>query len=451
MLNFAQPAKQNKNISSNQNLKPVKFSDIENFYYIKNNNELLIGLEYERLSLDKKTLKNPPYSKLKSILKHFCEQTNWKMIFDNDTLIGAIADNSSSISLEPGCQLEISLAPKKDIFSIELELVKIINLLDKIAEIYDVIFVGYGISPLDCVDEINLLEKDRYKIMDKYLPSCKKAELSQKMMRQSAGMQVNIDYFNKADLYKKLKFFNLIMPFMSGLFANSPLENNKLSNKKSLRTNVWRYTGADRCNFFYKNIFESAFAQKNIIKNYIKAVLDVPMIFIQRDGKNIDISGKITFKDFMKFGYCGYFATLDDYILHQSLCFPDIRLKKYIEIRNHDSSNYKMALALCAFYKGLALCDLNKILLKLNFLNIKKCDELNEKIIEFGLDYKINKNADCWDIVAVLFNYAKEKLNTNDRIYLEPILNIIKKRKTQADIIIDYDINNARDLIEFLY
>lgn len=451
MLNITQSEKKKEITAKTSKLKPLNFLDIENFYCAKANNELLIGLEYERLSLDKKTLKNATYSKIKSILTHFCEQTNWKMLFDNDTLIGAISDDLSSISLEPGCQLEISLAPKKDIFSIELELSKIISLLDKIADMYDVIFVGYGISPVDCVDEINLLQKDRYKIMDNYLPNCKKAEFCQKMMRQSAGMQVNIDYFNKKDLYKKLKFFNLIMPFMAGLFANSPLENNKLSNKNSLRANVWRYTGSDRCNFFYKNIFELPFAQKNIVKNYIKAVLNVPMVFIQRDGKNIEICGKMTFNDFMKFGYCDYFATMNDYILHQSLCFPDVRLKKYIEIRNHDSSNYKMALALCAFYKGLALCDLNKILSKLNFLNINKRDEINEKIIEFGLEYKINKDINCWDVVTILFNFAKENLNTNDRIYLEPVLNMIKRRKTQADIIIDYDINNALDLIEFLY
>lgn len=451
MLNIQEKIINNENINKHLNKLPLKFSEIEKFYFPKNKNELLIGLEYERLSLDKKTLKNAPYSKLERIIKHFCKQTNWNEIYDKGTLIGAISDNSSSISLEPGCQLEISLAPKKDILSIELQLSKISNLLDKIADIYDVILIGYGISPVDCVDEINLLQKDRYKIMDKYLPNCPKAELCQKMMRQSAGMQVNIDYFNNNDLYDKLKFFNLIAPCMTGLFANSPLENNKLSDKKSLRANIWRYTGADRCNFFYKHIFEATFPKKNIIKNYIKSILDVPMIFIQRESKNIEINGKITFRDFMKFGFCGYSATLDDYILHQSLCFPDVRLKKYIEIRNHDSSDIKTALALCAFYKGLCLCDLNRILSKLKFLNIKNCDEINEKIIDFGLEYKINNNFDCWDVIIILFNFAKEKLNTNDRIFLEPILDMVKRRKTKADVIIDYEINNAKDLIEFLY
>lgn len=441
MINLTRDKKQEKSVLS--------ISQIEKFY--SGNNKNLIGLEYERLSLDKKTYKNAQYDKLEKIIKNFATISNWGLIYDDKTIIGAINKNNTSISLEPGCQIEISISPKKDILSIDLELKNIIESLDKIANIYDVIFVGYGISPVSNVDDIKLLSKRRYEVMNRFLPNCQYGELAQKMMRKTAGIQINIDYLNSSDAYYKLKFFNLIMPFMMGICVNSPFENNNLSDKKSQRAHVWRYTGKQRCNFFYHKIFNNINAKNNLFKNYIQEILDVPMIFIERDEKIIEINGKITFRDFMKFGYEGYFATLDDYILHQSLCFPDVRLKKYIEIRNHDSFNPQMALALCAFYKGLALEKIENILSEFEYLKLEDVEKYNEKINDFGLDYKITDKIDGWDVVAKLFNLSAKNLATKERTYLVPILDILKLRKTNADLIIDYNISRVDDLIEFLY
>lgn len=428
--------------------KKTSLDEIEKFY--KGNTEQLIGLEYERLSLDKNTLKNAPYEKLEKIIKHFCEITSSNLVYDNKTIIGANLKNGSSISLEPGCQLEISLSPKKDILSIDSELNKIVSLLDKIALAYDVIFVGYGISPTSNIDEIPLLQKRRYEVMDKFLPSQTFGELAQKMMRQTAGIQINLDYKNAKDAFYKLKFYNLIMPFMMGLCANSSFENNKLTNKKSYRAHVWNYTGSQRCNIYYKNIFNGFMAKKNSIKNYIFSILDIPMIFIERNDEIIEINGKITFREFMKNGYLDYFATFEDYILHQSLCFPDVRLKKCLEIRNHDSNNPKMALALCAFYKGLDKPDIKKTLAKFNYLKLEDIERYTKEITSNGLSYEINNKIDGWKVIAELLNISKSNLSSQERIYLEPILNLIKTRKTSSDFIQEYEISNAKDLIEFL-
>lgn len=437
--------KQQKNTHKKLNLREIEK------YYKEDKKEFLIGLEYERLSLDKKTLKNAPYESLEKIIKHFASISSWELICDNKTIIGAFDSDGTSISLEPGCQLEISFAPKKDIFSIQSRAEKIIKLLDKIADVYNVVFVGYGISPVSLPDDIELLEKRRYQIMNNYMPKCRYGELAPKMMRQTAGIQINIDYKDSNDAFLKLKFFNLIMPFMMGLCANSPFEANKMSDKTSLRANVWRYTGQERCNCFYKNIFKGVLASKNIFKNYISEILNVPMIFIERDNKMIEFSGKINFKEFLKYGYKAHQATMEDYILQQSLCFPDVRLKKYIEIRNHDSSDIEMALSLCAFYKGLSNCDIKKVLSKLEFLKLEKIEEYNKEIIFKGLNYRINNKIDGWSVVATLFRYAKANLSARERVYLEPILNILKTRKTKADLIIDADIKTAKELIQFLY
>lgn len=436
-----------------ENIKPAEknnltLKDIEKFYNNQNQSSKF-GLEYERLSLDKKTLKNADYSKMENIISDFAKITNWDIVYDNQTVIGAKDSIGNSISLEPGCQMEISLKPEEDIIDIDINLTKYTSLLDKIGEIYDVSFLGYGISPLSSVDEIILLNKRRYRIMDSYLPNRPYGELCTKMMRQSAGIQVNVDYKNNTDAYNKLKFLNIIMPFVSGLFSNSPIENNTLTEYKSKRSYVWQYTGKDRCNMFYSDVFRGFNREKNVFKNYIKSILNVPMIFIERDDNIIPINGKMDFNQYLKAGYNGHYATIDDYILHQSLCFPDIRLKKCIEIRNHDSADCASALALCAFYKGLLKNDMEFLLKQFSYLKLDKTEEYFKASAKYGLDFKITKSKDGWDIAAHLFKLSLNSLCAKEKIYLNPILEMIKTRKTKADILIDYGFKSAKELFDF--
>lgn len=445
----------NNNINKTKNKKKLTFDEILDFYTKKETSRELIGLEYERLSLDNKTFKNAKFSDIESIITQFCRITGWQLVYDESTIIGAKSKSGSSISLEPGLQLEISLKPMEKIQDIDLELSKISGLIDKIASMYNVCFLGYGISPVSNCDDIKILNKKRYKIMYRTLPFAPCGELAPKMMKKTAGIQVNIDYQNETDAYYKLKFLNLIMPFMTALCANSPFESEKLTEYKSNRAHIWRYTGSERCNLFYKNIFSSAFfktpfLKKPLFKSYIEEVLNTPMLFIVRDNKTIPFERKITFNQFLKDGYQDYQAEMDDYILHQSLCFPDIRLKQYIEIRNHDSSSPAIALALCAFYKGLLKTDIKKLLKTFSYLDFDKIDTYNKQILPDGLDIAVSKDKTGWSVISELFNIARKNLNSVERNYLEPLLSILKERKTQADIIIDYDINSAEALFELI-
>lgn len=430
--------------------KQLSIQELEQFYLKNMTQDLKIGLEYERLSIDKNTFESADCEKIKKIIEHFALIQSWELVYDNETLIGARDNSGTSISLEPGCQFELSLAPKKNIIEIDIEANKILDLLDKIADIYDVKFIGYGITPKSNVDQINLLDKSRYKIMNDYLPYCAKAELCPKMMRQSAGIQINVDYKDKEDCYNKLKLFNLIAPFISGLYSNSPIEDNSVKEFKSIRSHIWRFTGENRCNLFYKNIFKKKFFKhKNIFKNYINEILNVPMVFIERENENIPIRGAINFREFMKSGFREYRAQYDDYITHQSICFPDVRLKNYIEIRNHDSNSFEYALALCALYKGICLGDIEELLQELSILKLDKTDYYFEQSSKSGLDFKV-RNISAWDIVKKIYNFSLSNLNAKERIYLEPISKLINKKKTPADILLDCNIENAQELVNFL-
>ena len=429
----------------------LNISDIEKLYLSKMSNKNLIGLEYERLSLDKNTLKNAKYSTMEKIIRNFAGIMSWELIYDDRVVIGAKDNLGTSISLEPGCQIELSLAPFENLIDIDRFASKILNLLDEIANSYGVIFLGYGISPVSAPDEIEIINKRRYQLMNNYLPYCEYGEFCPKMMRQTAGIQINVNFKSNSDAYKKLQFLNLIMPFMMGLTSNSPFENNKLTNFKSLRANSWLYTGKNRCNLFYKEIFKKFFNKKrNIFKNYINEILKVPMLYLERNNELLNINGEITFAQFMENGYNGQFATKEDYLIHQSLCFPDVRLKNYIEIRNHDSSSLRMALALCAMYKGLSSSNVDYLLLEFNFLSIDEIERLNRDIIIDGLNIEVKNGITGWNVVEKLFKIAITNLSFKEKIYIEPFVKIIKTRKTQADILQDNNILNAFELVEFI-
>lgn len=306
---------------------PVTKREIEEYYRSNcKKGELKVGLEYERVSLDSRAYEPAEYRCLSEIIRNFALMNEWELVIDSNIIIGA-KDNFSSISLEPGGQFEISLEPKSSLDDILENLNHYTRQLDKLGEFYNITFLPYGINPKTTYPDINIIKKKRYEIMADYLP--KTGKLAPVMMRETAGVQANFDYVSEDDAILKLKTAAYMSPFVTGFYANSPIRGGELTKYKSFRALAWKYTGYDRCNLFYSNLINSRMGQG--FEDYINAIINVPMLYIQRNGRNIELEGKITFKDFMQRGYMNYTATLEDYILHSSLTFPDVRLKNCIE------------------------------------------------------------------------------------------------------------------------
>ena len=145
-------------------------------------------------------------------------------------------------------------------------------------------------------------------------------------------------------------------------------------------------------------------------EDYINAIINVPMLYIQRNGRNIELEGKITFKDFMQRGYMNYTATLEDYILHSSLTFPDVRLKNCIEIRNHDSQNISNALSVCALYKGI-LHNKEATAEVINLLKPLRHEDLEASGLnsaKYGLNYMVNKlNMGAYDVARKILKFQE--------------------------------------------
>ena len=421
--------------------KQLNIEDIISYYKKGESDKETLGLEYERISIDKNSFLQADFNNLFEIIKNFSLLNNFELIYDNETVIGAKNKEGGSLSLEPGGQFEISLEPKSDLSEIVFLLDNYIKQLDILGDRFDTKFLSIGNNPKLTFENIKILQKRRYLLMADYL--VKRGELAPVMMRETAGVQVNIDYKNELDALRKIKAAALMSPFLTGFFANSPFRNNKLTEFKSVRANAWKYTGSDRCNLFYKNIIDEP---KNLYEQYANYILGVPMIFIERNNEYIYIEGKISFREFMENGYLNYRATMDDYLLHQSLCFPDVRLKNCIEIRNHDSQNPEVAVAIAGIYKGVLYnnCAIDEILEFLSPLNSKSLENYGFLAAKEGVNYEVDElKMNASSVVKKILYLAQYNLPVHEQKYLDWLIDLATSKRCIADLVLENIKNNS--------
>ena len=389
-----------------------------------------IGMEYERLPIDKSTNEAASYYGLFGVcelLKEFAEIDNWDYLLDNNEIIG-LKKLHDTITLEPGAQIEYSIEPQKTVTDLKNKIESIDSALNILLDKYGIKLINYGVSPISTYKKIKLIPKRRYKYMADYLWGI----LSDVMMRETAGIQVGVDYSSEEDAMNKLRIASIISPFMTAMFANSSIRGGVDTGYKSFRALAWLNTDNERCGF------PTDLTRENDFTNYINNVIESPMIFITRNNKIINIDGKITFKQFLKYGYQSYQAEMEDYKLHANLYFPDVRLRQFIEIRNHDCVGNGLEYSIPAIYKGIMYNKdaMEEIDYLLKNISPRDIEEFRYHVPRLALDTKI-KNILAKDIAAEILNIAYQSLdykNDNDSEYILPIMELTKQGLTPGDI-----------------
>lgn len=392
-----------------------------------------IGVESEKLLIYKGSRKAVRYEDVVKILEQFASD-GWQKVYEQEHLT-ALKSDIGMITLEPGSQIELSLYPFENLDDITSKLDNFYTKLEKYAEQIGAQVLNSGIQPVSTFDNIEVIPKKRYEYMTKYLPT--KGLTPFVMMRETAGIQSNFDYKSEEDAIRKLKLALKMSPIISSIYSNSPVRNEENTGYKSFRANSWLNVDEDRCGYIDRKLFD-----KNSVftfRDYVETLLDVPMIFIQRT--NTYFACNKTFRDFIQNGYNGLKAELSDWLNHMSLYFPDVRLKTYVEIRNHDAQNRKMTYSVPAFWKGImynssAMAEIEKALAKYSYEDfIKLRKEAPIKAIEAKLGY-----TKVIDFVKEFFNISYESLKSNQKNeekYLEPVFEYIKAKRVPADDIID--------------
>ena len=183
--------------------------------------DFTIGMEYERLPISCSSFNTVDYWSefgIKNFLENFAKEETWDYITDNKNIIG-LKHKHDTITLEPGCQVEISAKPERTIFELKKKIDNLNALIEPIAKRMNFTLLNYGVSPLNTYKSINLIPKRRYKIMAKYLWGI----LADVMMRETAGIQCCIDFKSEEDAMRKFKLANKLSPFMTAMFANSQI------------------------------------------------------------------------------------------------------------------------------------------------------------------------------------------------------------------------------------
>jgi glutamate--cysteine ligase len=305
-----------------------------------------IGLETEKLVVDRVTGEAVPYERIRELLARLDGIGGWQGVNEGANLIG-LQGKRSSVTLEPGGQLELSGKFCCDIHCSWRDLNRYRQHIVAVGEELGLLFLGLGTHPFTRLDGISWLPKGRYRIMSQYM--LKTGDMGQRMMKQTAGTQVNLDFSDAADCARKLRLSQRLSAVAYALFANSPLLDGKPSGFLSTRGEIWSRTDNDRCGLIEKLLNPTAG-----VDDFVAYALDVPLYFIERNQQYIDMTpSRFTFRQFLDSGWNAERATFRDWNLHLSTLFPEVRLRPQIEVRSADSLPPRFTPAVAALYKGL--------------------------------------------------------------------------------------------------
>jgi glutamate--cysteine ligase len=262
-----------------------------------------------------------------------------------DGEIIALERGPESITLEPGGQLELSGAPHASIHDTAREWYAHLDELHQVGEPLGITWIGLGFHPFARPSQLPWVPKLRYAVMREYLPT--RGALALDMMQRTCTVQANLDYASEADAMQKLRIALRLSPVITAMFANSPLVEGRATGERSHRARVWLETDADRA-----GLLPFMWSARAGFDSYIEWALDVPMFLVKRGGRVVRNTGQ-TFRSFMQDGFQGTHATAADWNMHLGTLFPEVRLKKTLELRGADCQPRDLVPALPALSKGL--------------------------------------------------------------------------------------------------
>ena len=313
-----------------------------------------IGTEHEKFPFYTSDLSPVPYDGpkgIRALLEGLCDRFGWAPIREGETTIALSRPDSiggGTVSLEPGGQFELSGAILKTLHEVAAETAEHLEQVRSVGGDLGIGFLGIGFCPTWRRDEIPTMPKKRYAVMTRYMPQVGDHGLD--MMYRTSTVQVNLDFGDEADLVKKLRVSLALQPIATALFANSPFTEGRPNGFRSMRSEVWRDTDRKRTGML-PFVFEPGMG----FERYVDYALDVPMYFVYRDGNYIDVAGA-SFRAFMAGkldALPGERPTLDDWSDHLTTLFPEVRVKRFLEMRGADSGDEAHIDALPAFWTGL--------------------------------------------------------------------------------------------------
>ena len=306
-----------------------------------------MGAEQEKIAFWADTLSPPTFEGprgIETLLAALRDRFGWEPLTENHRLV-SLTRRGAMITLEPGGQLELSGIPQDNAHQTLAEVQAHMEELRQVSRELGLVWLTVSRNPLTPLQDIPWMPKARYAIMGRYLPQ--KGDLALDMMLATASTQVSLDFSSEADMAQKLRLALAAAPIYTALTANSPFAHGQPTGWQSTRAHIWTRTDPDRCGLPH-GVFSGDFGYAA----YAAWARATPMFFIYRQGHLVDLAG-LPFGQFMDKGHQGHQATQEDWLLHLTTLFPDVRLKTYLELRTMDMGPAAQVAACVALTRGL--------------------------------------------------------------------------------------------------
>jgi len=401
----------------------------------------MLGTEHEKFGYTRNDLRPLPYSGnsgINAILTGLADEFDWRPVMENGLPIALLDDTGASITLEPGGQLELSGALLDNIHQTCTEVNTHLKQVRAVSEPLGVAFLGMGFQPKWRLEDMEWMPKARYRIMREYMN--KVGTLGQDMMARTCTVQVNLDFGSEADMVKKFRTSLALQPVATALFANSPFTGGKPNGYLSYRSHVWEDTDPDRTGML-PFVFDGDMG----FEKYTDYMLDVPMYFVYRDGEYINATGQ-SFRDFLDGklpALPGEQPTLKDWEDHLTTAFPEVRLKRFLEMRGADGGPWARLCALPAIWAGLlyhqpsldAAWDIARD------WSMEERIKLREEVPRLGLQATI-RGRTVRDMAFEVIELASAGLAARGRLnaagdnetgFLAPLQEVVEKGETPAE------------------
>ena len=408
----------------------LRFSDLKDYFIsgCKKPDELTLGVEWEKLGVYRDSGAAIPYSGprgVEAVLRALAREYRWQPVFSKKHII-ALQKPGRSITLEPGGQIELSGQNAPRLEQNAQELYSHLEEIKAVSEDLGIAWLALGAQPFSIHEGIEWVPKERYAIMRESLKD--KGTRTYSMMKESAAVQVSLDYTHEADAVQKFRLAMALSPILTAVFANSPFEEGRVTEFLSRRAHIWARTDPDRTGILWQ-VFDAGFR----LDDYVEYALSVPCLFIQRSDRWIRIAKPMTFRDYLDNGFESYQATESDWELHLSSIFTEARFKKYIEIRSIDCQKPALGLAAAAFLKGLFYHDASReaawrLLAPYSISDRKKLKMTAPKT---GLQSLLGNQA-VGSVASKLLQLAKEGLK-EEAAYLGPLEELLEQGASPAE------------------
>ncbi len=402
-----------------------------------------IGTEAEKcgVHLDGSALAYAGERGIAAVLAGLVRQHGWfeEREYDDGDVI-ALRRGDASITLEPGGQLELSGAPLNTLHETCAEFRSHLRELAPISAELGIAWLGLGFHPFARREDLAFVPKLRYGVMREYLPTRGGHGLD--MMLRTATVQANLDYASERDAIRKLRIALRLQPIVTAMFANSPFVEGRITGERSHRAAVWLDVDPDR-----SGLLDFAWDESDMgYQRYVEWALDVPMFLVKRDGRVLRNTGQ-TFRRFLADGFEGERATLEDWTTHINTLFPEVRLKKTLEMRGADSLPTDLVCALPSIWKGLLYEDhaITAAESLASEITLEEAKAARADIASRALRARLGaREVGAWasDVVRIALGGLERLSNLNksgedERIHLARLAALVKKGMSPADALLE--------------